>query len=110
MSTPSRRSAASSPRASSYFVHPDGTRKLVRGAVLDELDNRILRSGIIAAGDDEHVANSLGAIPTTTIAPSLLFDDIGIKHATEDQQKLPCYPPPSHQASFFNASPTRGDL
>jgi TldD protein len=56
-----------------YLVHPDGSRQLVRGAVFDELDNRSLRSDIIAAGDDEYVANSLGTIPATTIAPSLLF-------------------------------------
>ena len=41
------------------------------------------------------VSNSLGAIPATTIAPSLLFDDIGVKRATEEQQKLPYYAPPS---------------
>jgi predicted Zn-dependent protease len=78
-----------------YLVHPDGTRQLVRGAVFDELDTRSLRSDIIAAGDDEYVANSLGAIPTTTIAPSLLFDDIGVKRATLEQQKLPYYAPPT---------------
>jgi hypothetical protein len=78
-----------------YLVHPDGTRQLVRGAVFDELDNRSLRSDIIAAGDDEHVANLLGTIPSTTIAPSLLFDDIGVKRATEEQQKLPYYGPPA---------------
>jgi hypothetical protein len=77
-----------------YLVHPDGTRQLVRGAVFDELDNRSLRSDIIAAGDDEYVANSLGVVPSTTIAPSLLFDDIGVKRATEEQQKLPYYAPP----------------
>jgi hypothetical protein len=77
-----------------YLVHPDGSRELVRGAVFDELDNRSLRSDIIAAGDDEYVSNSLGAIPSTTIAPSLLFDDIGVKRATEEQQKLPYYAPP----------------
>jgi predicted Zn-dependent protease len=77
-----------------YLVHPDGTRQLVRGAVFDELDNRSLRSDIIAAGDDEYVANSLGVVPSTTIAPSLLFDDIGVKRATEEQQKLPYYGPP----------------
>ena len=77
-----------------YRVHPDGTRQLVRGAVFDELDNRSLRSDIIAAGDDDYVSNSLGAIPQTTIAPSLLFDDIGVKRATEEQQKLPYYGPP----------------
>jgi hypothetical protein len=77
-----------------YLVHPDGTRQLVRGAVFDELDNRSLRSGIIAAGDDEHITNLLGTIPSTTIAPSLLFEDIGVKRATEEQQKLPYYGPP----------------
>jgi TldD protein len=77
-----------------YLVHPDGNRTLVRGAVFDELDNRSLRSDIIAAGEDEYVANSLGAIPTTTIAPSLLFDEIGVKRAVEEEQKLPYYPPP----------------
>ena len=78
-----------------YLVHPDGSRELVRGAVFDELDNRSLRSDIVAAGDDEYVSNSLGTIPATTIAPSLLFDDIGVKRATEEQQKLPYYGPPA---------------
>jgi predicted Zn-dependent protease len=78
-----------------YLVHPDGSRQLVRGAVFDELDTRSLRSDIIAAGDDEFVGNSLGTVPSTTIAPSLLFDDIGVKRATEEQQKLPYYGPPA---------------
>jgi hypothetical protein len=82
-----------------YRVHPDGTRQLVRGAVFDELDNRSLRSGIVAAGDDAYISNSLGAIPQTTIAPSLLFDDIGVKRATEEQQKLPYYAPPALEAA-----------
>jgi predicted Zn-dependent protease len=77
-----------------YLVHPDGTRQLVRGAVFDELDNRSLRSDIVAAGDDAYVANTLGTVPSTTIAPSLLFDDIGVKRATVEQQKLPYYAPP----------------
>ena len=78
-----------------YLVHPDGTRQLVRGAVFDELDTRSLRSDIVAAGVDEYVSNSLGTIPATTIAPSLLFDDIGVKRATLEQQKLPYYGPPA---------------
>ena len=77
-----------------YLVHPDGTRQLVRGAVFDELDTRSLRSDIVAAGSDAYINNSLGIIPATTIAPSLLFDDIGVKRATDEQQKLPYYPPP----------------
>ncbi|HEY4379612.1 MAG TPA: metallopeptidase TldD-related protein [Acidobacteriaceae bacterium] len=78
-----------------YLVHPDGTRQLVRGAVFDELDNRSLRSDIIAAGDDAHITNLLGTTPSTTIAPSLLFDDIGVKRAADQQQKLPYYGPPT---------------
>ena len=78
-----------------YRVHPDGSRELVRGAVFDELDNRALRSDITAAGNDPYVSNSLGPVPQTIIAPSLLFDDIGVKRAVEAQQKLPYYAPPA---------------
>lgn len=78
-----------------YLVHPDGTRELVRGAVFDELDHRSMRADIVAAGDDYYVNNTVGPIPQTTVAPSLLFDDIGVKRATVEQQKLPYYPPPA---------------
>ena len=78
-----------------YCVHPDGSRELVRGATFDELDIRSLRSEIVAAGNDPYVNDSLAAVPQTTIVPSLLFGDIGVKRATEEQQKLPYYPPPS---------------
>jgi predicted Zn-dependent protease len=78
-----------------YLVHPDGTRQLVRGAVFDELDHRSLRADIVAAGDDYYVNNTLGPVPQTTVAPSLLFDDIVVKRATIEQQKLPYYPPPA---------------
>jgi len=77
-----------------YLIHPDGSRQLVRGAVFDELDNRSLRSEILAAGDDPYVNDSLGTLPQTTIVPSLLFGDIGVKRANDEQQKLPYYPPP----------------
>ncbi len=77
-----------------YRVHPDGRRELVRGAAFDELDNRSLRSSVVAAGGTPYLANTLGAIPQTTIAPELLFDDIVVKRASEEQQKLPYYAPP----------------
>lgn len=77
-----------------YLVHADGTRTLVRGAVFDELDTRSLRSDILAAGDDAYIDNNITPIPSSVVAPSLLFDDIGVKRATTAQQKLPYYPPP----------------
>jgi TldD protein len=82
-----------------YRVHlADGKKELVRGAVFDELDQRSLRTEIKAAGDDQFVDNVMdnehGDTPITIIAPSLLFEEIGVKRATEEQQKLPYYPPP----------------
>ena len=78
-----------------YRVHADGTRELVRGASFDELDLRSLRSDIVAAGDHPFVMNTIAPIPQTVIAPSILFGDIAVKRATEEQQKLPYYAPPA---------------
>jgi hypothetical protein len=76
----------------------DGKRELVRGAVFDELDQRSLRTEITAAGDDTYIDNVMdsehGEIPVTILAPSLLFQEIAVKRATDAQEKLPYYPPP----------------
>jgi TldD protein len=77
-----------------YRISPDGKRTLVRGAVFDELDQRAIRSGILAAGGRPYIAQQVGNIPQTTIAPELLFGDIAVKRANEEQHKLPYYPPP----------------
>jgi len=78
-----------------YRVSPDGTRTLVRGAAFDELDQRSLRSGVLAAGGKPYISQSISPVPETTIAPEILFADIAVKRATEQQEKLPYYPPPS---------------
>jgi predicted Zn-dependent protease len=78
-----------------YRVSPDGKRTLVRGAIFDELDQRAIRSGILAAGGKPYIAQQIGPVPETTIAPELLFGDITVKRANEEQQKLPYYPPPA---------------
>ena len=77
-----------------YRVSPAGKRTLVRGAVFDDLDQRSLRTDIIAAGGKPWVAQSLAPYPETTIVPSLLIDDVTVKKAAQEQQKLPYYPPP----------------
>jgi len=81
-----------------YRVTPDGTpagkRELVRGAALDDLDQRALRSNIVAAGKDLFVANYFGDVPQTVLAPALLLDDVTVKRANEKNDKLPFYPPP----------------
>ena len=78
-----------------YRVSPDGKRTLVRGAVFDELDQRAIRSGIVAAGGKPYIAQQVNLVPETTIAPELLFADIAVKRANEEQHKLPYYPPPA---------------
>jgi hypothetical protein len=73
---------------------PSGKRELVRGAVLDDLDERALRSSVEAAGKDLFVANYFGDVPQTVLAPALLLDDVTIRRANEKNDKLPFYPPP----------------
>jgi hypothetical protein len=77
-----------------YKIAPDGSRTLVRGARLEDLDLRTLRSGIVAAGNDLFANNQVGNIAQTVLAPALLFDDITVKRANEKNDKLPFYPPP----------------
>ncbi len=77
-----------------YRISSDGKRELVRGAVLDDVDERALRSSIEAAGKDLFVANFYGDVPTTVMAPALLFDDATVQRANAKNDKLPFYPPP----------------
>jgi hypothetical protein len=72
----------------------DGREELVRGAVFSELDVRALRSDLSAAGNDPLVSNRTGGIPSTVIAPSLLFDELQVKRADTSKDKLPYYPAP----------------
>jgi TldD protein len=78
-----------------YRVSASGKRTLVRGAVFDELDQRAIRSGIVAAGGKPYISQTISPVPETTIAPELLFADITVKRANEEQQKLPYYAPPA---------------
>jgi predicted Zn-dependent protease len=77
-----------------YRISPDGKRELVRGAELDDLDQRALRSSVEAAGKDLFVANSFGDVPETVLAPALLLNDVTVRRANEKNDKLPFYPPP----------------
>ncbi len=77
-----------------YRISPDGKRELVRAAVLDDLDQRALRSSVEAAGKDLYVANYFGDVPVTVLAPALLLSDVTVKRANEKNEKLPFYPPP----------------
>jgi TldD protein len=77
-----------------YRVNADGSRVLVRGAELDDIDQRALRTSVIAAGKDLYTDNQYGDVPTTVLAPALLLDDVTVRRANQKNPKLPYYPPP----------------
>jgi TldD protein len=72
----------------------DGHEELVRGAAFGDLDIRALRSNLIAAGDDAHVENHPLNVPHSVVAPSILFDELEVKRANQNKEKLPEYPAP----------------
>jgi len=73
----------------------DGHEELVRGAVFNELDTRTLRNDLVAAGGDPLVSNREGQVPSTVIAPSILFDELEVKRTDQKNAKMPEYPPPA---------------
>lgn len=90
-------SGGSQPRTLYRIKVADGSRQLVRGARLADVDLRSFRSGIVAVGSDPHVDDIYGDVPASIIAPALLFDDVTVKHGEERNEKLPYYPPPPAQ-------------
>jgi TldD protein len=86
--------AGAAPRLLYRVYAKDGHEELVRGAVFSELDVRALRNDLSAAGNDPLVSNRTGGIPSTVIAPSLLFDELQVKRADTSKDKLPEYPAP----------------
>jgi predicted Zn-dependent protease len=87
-----------SPRLLYRVWAKDGREELVRGGVFQEFDTRELRNDLIAVGNDPEVSNRPGGIPTTVIAPSILFGELEVKRADTTKEKLPDYPPPAFTA------------
>jgi TldD protein len=84
-----------SPRMLYRVWTDDGHEELVRGAIFNELDNRSLRSDLVAAGNDPLVSNRTGLPFITIVAPSVLFDELEVKRADNTNEKLPDYPAPT---------------
>jgi TldD protein len=85
----------SRPRTLVRIKVADGSREVVRGGQLGDLDLRNFRAGILAGGDEPYVYNVFGDVPATVIAPPLLFDELTVKRAEEKNVNLPYYPPPN---------------
>jgi TldD protein len=86
--------SARAPRVLYRVYVSDGRMEVVRGASFDQLDARAMRSSIIAAGDDAEADNQAGNLPSSIVAPSLLFDEVMVKRSNQGREKLPLYPPP----------------
>lgn len=87
------------PRLLTRIWVKDGHEELVRGALFGDLDTRALRSDIVAAGDDLWVQNRPTNIPHAIVSPSVLFDELEVKRANRNNEKLPEYPAPTIQKS-----------
>ncbi len=86
---------ALSPRLLYKVWVKDGHEELVRGGAFGDLDIRALRSDLIAAGDTPYVDNHPLNIPHSIVAPSILFDELEVKRANQNKEKLPEYPAPT---------------
>jgi TldD protein len=73
----------------------DGHEELVRGAIFGDLDTRTLRNDLIAAGNDVNIENQPLNIPHSIVNPSILFDELEVKRANTNKDKLPDYPAPT---------------
>ena len=96
-----------------YRVNPqDGSEQLVRGAILSRLNSRSLRNlaGIgsdpfvysyLQSEDAEIAGTALGSfgtsdngVPTTMVAPSLLFDEVEVHGPHNEARRMPMVTPP----------------
>ncbi len=73
----------------------DGHEELVRGGTFGELDQRSLRNDLIAAGDTVYVDNQPLNVPHSIVSPAILFDELEVKPANLNKEKLPEYPAPA---------------
>ena len=72
----------------------DGRQELVRGATFGDLDTRALRNDLMAAGNDVFVDSRVTNIPHSIVSPSILFDELEVKRANKNKDKLPEYSVP----------------
>jgi hypothetical protein len=57
-----------------------------------------VRNDVVAAGNDVNVLNLVLNIPHSIVNPSILFDELQVKRANTNNEKLPEYPAPAVSA------------
>ncbi len=84
-----------SPRLLYKVWAKDGHQELVRGGIFGELDQRTLRNDLIAAGDTFYIDNRPLNVPHSIVSPAILFDELEVKPANLNKEKLPEYSAPA---------------
>ena len=89
-----------------YRVYPDGREELVRGLRFRGLNTRALKDIVAAGSDEAHFDYMANGAPfsivgggnyvfgCTTVAPSILFEDLELERPQVELPKLPVVPPP----------------
>jgi hypothetical protein len=90
-----------------YRIYPDGKEELVRGLRFRGLSTRSLRD-LIAASDESQIFDFINngapfaligvggyVAPSSVISPALLFEELELSLARDEQSKLPLVPAPS---------------
>ncbi len=89
-----------------YRVYPDGREELVRGLRFRSLNVRALKDITVAGNDEAHFDYLANGAPfaivgggnyvfgCTTVAPSILFEDLELERPQVELPKLPVVPPP----------------
>ncbi len=89
-----------------FRVYPDGREELVRGLRFRSLNVRALKDIAVSGNDEAHFDYLANGAPfavvgggnfvfgSTTIAPSILFEDLEMERPQVELPKLPIVPPP----------------
>lgn len=76
----------------------DGREEPVRGLQFQAVSDRAMKH-IIAGGKEPKVYNSISSMPTSVIAPGVVFEELDLSKLKEEFDKLPILPPPSQRKS-----------
>jgi predicted Zn-dependent protease len=74
--------------------YKDGKEEAVRGLSLEGFVPKKLKKDLVAAGRDLYVLDDDSGVPTSTIAPALLFEDVDVGRPNDKNRTPPLYPSP----------------
>ncbi len=76
------------------FRYKDGKEEPVRGLSLEGFVPKKLKKDLVAAGREPFVLDDDNGVPTSTVAPALLFEDVDVGRPNDKNRTPPLYPSP----------------